>query len=231
MALLRAPVGPKMDGLNLGVTAVMLPELDFDDQVELCVSLGVRFYQIRPRRIPEDQKKEPYSPWGNHRFDLTPESLPAKGPRLLEDLSQAGMKPWGTLPTASIADPDEALLLHLKGAAAAGAGRMRLGPAPYPPGTFDYSAYLESTVERYKHVVKRLARPLGIRLLIETHTGGAAASPGLAANIVRRFDPADVGVIFDIANFAREGEIAPSLAVSVLRDWIDCAHIGGSRRV
>ena len=40
-----------------------------------------------------------------------------------------------------------------------------------------------------------------------------------------------MGVILDLANFAREGEIAPVLAVSVLRDRIDCVHIGGTHWV
>jgi sugar phosphate isomerase/epimerase len=107
---------------------------------------------------------------------------------------------------------------------------MRLSPPPYPAGAFDYRAWLESAIDRYEHVVGRLARPLGIRLLVETHAGGAASSPGLAWNIVERFDPADMGVIFDLGNFAREGEVAPGLAVSVLCHWIDCVHVGGSRR-
>lgn len=216
--------------MELGVTAVMLPEIGFEEQVELCASLGIRYYQYRPRHIPEAARGKLYSPWGNHRFDLTPERLEREGRELTAALERAGLRPWGTLPTASPADRDEQILLHLRGAVAAGAGRIRLSPPPYSEGIFDYRAYLDGVLSRYEEIIRKLSRPLGIRLLIETHTGGAAASPGLAWNIVRHFDPADIGVIFDIANFACEGEIAPSLAVSVLRDWIDCVHVGASRR-
>ena len=38
-------------------------------------------------------------------------------------------------------------------------------------------------------------------------------------------------MIFDMPNFAQEGEIVPHLAGSVLRDYIDCLHVGGTRRV
>jgi len=61
--------------MELGVTAVMLPELDFDEQIALCQELGIRYYQYRPRIIPPDQRDKPYSNWGNHKFDLTPERL------------------------------------------------------------------------------------------------------------------------------------------------------------
>ncbi len=216
--------------MELGVTAVMLPEIGFSEQVALCSALDVPFYQYRPRLIPEKEKGNAYSCWGNHRFDLTPERLLSEGKDLTSTLQRAGLRPWGTLPSVSAAEADETILLHLRGAAAADAGRMRLSPPPYPTGPFAYRAYLASVIERYRHIIHRLSRPLGIRLLVETHTGGAAASPGLAWNIVQGFDPRDIGVIFDIANFSREGEVLPALAVAVLRDWIDCVHVGGGRR-
>ena len=37
--------------MELGVTGVMLPELDFDEQIALCRSLGITRYQYRPRVI------------------------------------------------------------------------------------------------------------------------------------------------------------------------------------
>jgi sugar phosphate isomerase/epimerase len=216
--------------MDLGVTAVMLPELDFPDQVRLCASLGVRFYQIRTRRIPTEQLSAPYSCWGNHRFDLTPERLLSEGPALAAQLRAAGMRPWGTLPKVDAGFPDEHIIMHLEGAVASEAGRMRLSPPAPPPGTFDAAAWLRGVIERYRHIVETLSRPRGIRILIETHAGGVASSPGLAWVLVQEFDPRDIGVIFDLGNFAREGEVAPALAVSLLRDWIDCVHVGGSRR-
>jgi sugar phosphate isomerase/epimerase len=217
-------------GMKIGVTAVMLPELDFPDQVALCASLGVQLYQYRPRYIPAGERGRPFSPWGSHRFDLTPERLEAEGAALTASMASHGVRPWGTLPETSSADTDEAIELHVRGAAASRAGRIRLSPGPYPGGIFDYAAWLDGTVARYRAIIESIARPQGIKLVIETHAGGGAASPGLAWNIVHHFAPREVGVIFDLGNFAREGELPPRLAVSVLRDWIDCVHVGGSRR-
>jgi sugar phosphate isomerase/epimerase len=217
--------------MHLGVTAVMLPELDFTAQLALCARLGVTRYQIRPRRIPDAERGKPPSPWGNHRFDLTPERLVKEGPAIAAAIRAAGLEPWGTLPAASIDDADDALRLHAEGASVSGAGRVRIGPTPYPAHPFDYREYLARVVDRYTAVVNRVTRPAGVKILIETHCGGAATSPGLARNLCAGFAPRDVGVIFDLANFGREGEVAPVLAVSVLRDWIDCVHVGGSRWV
>jgi sugar phosphate isomerase/epimerase len=217
--------------IPIGVTAVMLPELDFPAQLALCARLGVTRYQIRPRNIPETERGKPPSPWGNHRFDLTPERLVEEGPAIASAIRGAGLEPWGTLPAASIDDADDALKLHAEGAALSGAGRVRIGPTPYPVHPFDYREYLARVVDRYAAVVGRVTRPAGVKILIETHCGSAATSPGLARNLCAGFAPRDLGVILDIANFSREGEVEPVLAVSVLRDWIDCVHLGGSRRV
>ena len=217
--------------MRLGVTAVMLPELDFPAQLALCSRLGVSCYQIRPRHVSETERGKPPSPWGNHRFDLTPERLVREGPAIAAAIRGAGMEPWGTLPAACIDESDDALKLHAEGAAVSGAGRVRIGPTPYPSHPFDYREYLARMVDRYAAVVERVTRPAGVKVLIETHCGGAAASPGLARNLCASFAPRDLGVILDVANFSREGEVAPVLAVSVLRDWIDCVHVGGSRRV
>jgi sugar phosphate isomerase/epimerase len=216
--------------MNLGVTAVMLPELDFPEQISLCRELGITCYQFRPRYIPPEHRNQPYSNWGNHKFDLTPQRLLDEGPVLHELLDRAGLKPHGTLPAVTIDAPDDTLLLHLRGAQSSGAGRIRCQPPAYPPTIFDYPPYLDATIARYRDVITRLARPLGIKLLIETHNQSSAASPSLAWNIVRHFSPTDLSVIFDIANFNLEGELRPSLAVSILKPWIDCIHIGGFRR-
>jgi sugar phosphate isomerase/epimerase len=134
------------------------------------------------------------------------------------------------VPNASTADGDEALRLHFEGAVAVGAGRLRIAPEPIPRAPFDYPALLERVVGRYQQIVD-LARPYRLKVVIETHMGSLAASPGLAWNICRHFDPGDLGVIFDLANFPREGNVDPCLGVSVLRPYIDHVHIGGSRRV
>lgn len=214
----------------LGVTAVMLPELDFAQQIALCTRLGLTHYSIRPRIIPADQKDAPPGNWGRHAFDLTPQRLLAEGKAIAQQLTAAGMTPFGTVPATSVSASDEELVMHFEGAALAGAGRVRVSPLPCPKQVFDYPKLLAETVAGYKRAVQ-LARPFGQKIVIETHARTIATSPCLALNICREFDPAELGVIFDISNFNIEGALQPVVAVSVLAPYIDHIHIGGSHRV
>lgn len=217
--------------MKMGVTAVMLPELEFEEQVQLCVDLGVHYYQYRPRVIPESEGDAPWGNWGNHKFDLTPKRFLAEGADLTRALREAGMEPWGTVPALSVDAPDDELRMAFEAAAKAEAHSVRVAPPGYPGEPFDYLAMLGRVTESFARVIDELSAPLGIRVIIETHSHSFATSPALALNICREFPPSKIGVIFDMANFSREGEVAPTLAVSVLKDYIDCVHIGASRRI
>lgn len=214
----------------IGVTAVMLPELDFAEQLALCRGLGVTHYSLRPRVVPADQRDKPYSNWGNHKFDLTPERLIREAKQIRRQMDDAGIIPWGTNPNTHTGDSDDALRQHFEGAAAVGAGRVRVAPEPFPKGAFDYAALLDKVLERYGRITE-LAAGFGQKVVIETHCNSLAASPALAWNLVHTFDPQRLSVMFDVPNFAREGNQQPNLAVAVLAKWIDQSHIGGSRRV
>jgi len=208
----------------------MLPDLEFEEQVELCVSLGVHYYQYRPRTIPESQKDAAWGNWGNHKFDLTPERFLEEGAELTRTLRAAGLEPWGTVPAVAVDAPDDELRMAFEGAARADARSVRVSPPNYPDEAFDYIEMLDRVTERLGGVIESLSGPLGIRVIIETHCRSFATSPALALNLCRPFSPDKIGVIFDMANFCQEGELAPTLAVSVLKDYIDCVHIGGSQR-
>ncbi|MCC6580516.1 MAG: sugar phosphate isomerase/epimerase [Phycisphaeraceae bacterium] len=214
--------------MPLGVTAVMLPELDLDEQLALCAKLGVTHYCARPRVVPEAQVGQPWSNWGNHKFDLTPKRLAAEATAIRGKILHAGLVPFGTVPALYLTDADDELMLNIKGCADLGAGRIRVAMPLYPSEPFDYDAELRKQVDGYRRVVG-LAKPLGVKIVIETHCGTIACSPALAMNICRHFDPSELGVIMDIANYTIEGGIAPHLAVSVLGPYIDHVHIGGAR--
>lgn len=217
--------------MPLGVTAVMLPELDFDEQVVLCRQLNITHYVYRPRVVSDEQRNDPYSNWGNHKFDLTPDKLVEQGATLRKKLQDAGLRGYCTVPRLNADESDEGLTVHLRGAAAGGCERMRVGPPAYPHDKlFDYPAYVEQAVEHYRRCCD-LAEPYGLKIVIEMHAGNSAASPGLAYNIVQSFDPSELGIILDLPNLVREGFVNPPLAVSVLSRWIDHVHLGGNRHV
>ena len=214
---------------SLGVTAVMLHELDFEQQLALCRELGVTHYVYRPRVIGDKARGQPTSDWGNHRFDLTPRRLLEEGPRLRVAVEGAGLVPFATVPRLTADADDQALALHFDGAAAAGAARVRVNPPAYPKEAFDFEAYLAQTIGHYQRAAV-LAKTRGVKPVIEMHGGTSACGPGLARWIVREFDPAELGVILDLPNAVKEGYVEPRLAVSAVGPWIDHLHVGGARR-
>ena len=52
-------------------TTVALPQFDMRETAELLSRLGFDGAEWRVRRIPEERKGEAYSPWGNHKNDLS----------------------------------------------------------------------------------------------------------------------------------------------------------------
>jgi sugar phosphate isomerase/epimerase len=208
----------------------MLPELTFEAQLALCRELGVTHYCPRPRLIPDDARGKPFSPWGNHAFDLTPQRLVDEGPALRKQIQDTGLIPYCTVPAIHAGMTNDELVLHFRGAAAVGASRMRVSPPPYPDVPFDYPALLNQVIDRIGQVIA-LAAPFHIKIVFESHCRSLAASPALAYNLLRHFDPNHVGLIFDLPNFAIEGNLQPHLAVSVVQSWIDHCHVGGAQRI
>lgn len=216
--------------LPLGVTGVMLPELDLDEQIALCRETGVTHYSIRPRIIPEQWVGKPWGNWGNHKFNLTPQRFYDEAEEINKKLVDAGITPCGTVPNLPVGSDADTLKFHFEAAARAKAGAVRVQPPSYPRDeAFDYNKLVDETVSLYKKAVE-IAKPLGIKIVIEMHRGTHVCAPGIAMNVCRHFEPSELGVIFDIANFSGEGEVNPNLAVNVLGDYIDHAHLGGGRR-
>ncbi|MEM6333976.1 MAG: TIM barrel protein [Planctomycetota bacterium] len=210
----------------LGVTAVMLPELDFDQQIERCVELNLTHYVYRPRVIADHQRDSPYSNWGNHRFDLTPQRLADEGPQLADRLEAAGLTPFGTVPNTADAHDEDLFKLHLQGAAAARAANMRIALPPLSQGLFDWAAYLAACRDTLARMID-LAAPFDIKLVIEMHAGSPAVDPVGARNLCEGFDPQHLGLIFDLPNLSREGIRHAALSVAAAAAYIDHAHVGG----
>ncbi|MEM9251279.1 MAG: TIM barrel protein [Planctomycetota bacterium] len=217
---------PAAPPLVLGVTAVMLPELDFDEQIALCVDCGVTAYVFRPRVIPDRARDQPYSNWGNHRFDLTPQRLADEGQQLAARLLDAGINPVGTVPAGANGDDEDAFRLDLAGAAAGRCRHMRIQLPAMPDGLFDWPDYLAKTRDRLARLIE-LATPYGVKLVIEMHAGSAAVDAVAARNLCDGFDPDRLGLIFDLPNLSREGIRHAELTLSAIRPYIDHAHVGG----
>lgn len=224
--------------LPLGVTAVMLPELDFGEQLELCRQVGVTHYVLRPRVIPEARRDEAFSNWGNHAFDLTPQRLFDEGEGIATQLEHAGLIPFGTVPSLNLDSDDADIDLACRGALRVGAGRVRFSPATVPGDRlFDWPRLRDRLQGRFRDALS-IADAAGrdfpeaapLMFTSEVHTGQPTPTAGLTRQVLEAFDPERVGAIFDLPNLAREGLTAPAVSISVLGPYIDHCHVGGARR-
>ncbi|MEM8782637.1 MAG: hypothetical protein AAGE65_07235 [Planctomycetota bacterium] len=224
--------------LPLGVTAVMLPELSFAEQLALCGRLGVTHYVYRPRVIPDDQRDRPFSNWGNHAFDLTPQRLLNEGAELAERVKAAGLIPFGTVHQLNLDSSDEEIALACRGTLAAGASRMRLSPAPVPSDVlFDWPKLKDRLQGRFRDalaiadsVQQDFPAAATLKFTSEIHARQPTPTAGLARHVLEPFDPGRVGAILDLPNLTREGLTMPAVSISVLGPYVDHCHVGGGRR-
>ncbi len=227
--------------LPLGVTAVMLPELDFEAQLALCQSLGVTRYVFRPRIVPEAQRDQPFSNWGRHAFDLTPQRLFDEGPELAKRLADAGLIAFGTVPAIHLESSDDEIDLACRGALRAGASRVRLSPATIPGDVlFDWPKLRDRMQGRFRDALAIADAAMrefpdslaggAIKFTSEIHTGQPTPTAGLTRQVLEVFDPQRVGSILDLPNLGREGLTSPAVSISVLGPYVDHCHVGGSRR-
>jgi sugar phosphate isomerase/epimerase len=106
--------------MKYSVTTVLLPEYSLEEAAELLSRVGYDGVEWRVRRIPAEQRDKPYSMWGNHKNDLTPDVLAKEGERVRRVSADHGLAISALASNASCTDLNEVKLLA-EGAAACGA--------------------------------------------------------------------------------------------------------------
>ena len=210
--------------MKYGATTVALPQFDMRETAELLSRLGFDGAEWRVRRIPEERRGEPYSPWGNHKNDLSPDHLKARADELKAMEREYGIAIAG-LATAVRADHLEDLRILSEGAAACGAPFFRVGAPKGYDRTADYNDLYEEAVRAYEKALE-ITRSYGVRILVEIHNGTIMVSASLAHRIVSHFDPKDIGVIYDTNNMTREGFETYRMGMELLGPYLAHLHVG-----
>ncbi|MBP6852158.1 MAG: TIM barrel protein, partial [Rhodoferax sp.] len=117
--------------------------------------------------------------------------------------------------------------LLLEGARILGCPRVRLAGFEYD-GTQTYGQVYDRALESIAKVVP-LLKASGVAAVIETHFGTIHASAQGAHQIVRHFDPAQVGVIMDGSNLCVEGRENWKLMIEVLGPYLQHVHVRNTR--
>lgn len=87
-----------------------------------------------------------------------------------------------------------------------------------------YQTLFGHTTE-YLEEAASLVRGTGVRVVVEIHQGTIAPSASLAHRLVSKFDPADVGVIYDIGNLVFEGYEDPRIGIELLGPYLQHVHL------
>ncbi|MCW8133135.1 MAG: sugar phosphate isomerase/epimerase [Planctomycetota bacterium] len=228
--------------MHFSVTTVMIPEHDQAETVALLQRLGYQGVEWRARRIPDSARSQPYSFWGNHKNDLTPERF-LKDARTIRKLcDDHGLKLVALAPQARADQLDEVKLLADGAAEAMFCGPsgsamvsaqpilVRIGAPRGYDGTVPYPTLYQEAVEAYGKALE-ITRERHVKTIVEIHGGTIMVSASLAYRIVSNFDPKDIGVIYDVNNMAKDGYETSKMALELLGPYLAHVHLGGQRPV
>lgn len=115
----------------------------------------------------------------------------------------------------------------MKGVAAMGAKRLRVGPGRYN-GTDPFMPLWKKGQEGFKRVAD-LAAKHDLQALIELHHGTICPSASSARLFVEGLDPAHVGVIHDAGNMVYEGFEAYRIGLEILGPYLAHVHVKNAR--
>jgi sugar phosphate isomerase/epimerase len=212
--------------LKYSVTSVMLPHLDLDRTGALLRANGCHGLELRVRTYAGEAGASP-SPWGRHVTDVSPENVSARAAEIRGVLARHGLALAAFASNASALELDVVRRLA-EGAAAVGCPLVRVGAPRAYRGDVPYAELFDEAVRAYEQVIP-ITRANGVRCLIEIHGGTIFVSASLAHRLLSRFDPKDIGVIYDPQNMAADGYETTSLALDLLGDYLAHVHIGGHR--
>ncbi len=202
------------------VFTVMCPECDLEQTASLAESLGFDGLEWRvTKKAPEPITEVSY--WSANRSTVGIDDVAAELGRAKEiaDAHGLAMPILGTYMSCSDLDVVGAAM---RAAAAVGCPKLRVGPPRYD-GSRPYQDLFEGAVGDFEKVAK-LARKHKVQACIEMHMGNITPSAGLAHRLVSRFDPAEVGVIFDPGNMVVEGFENYQMALELLGPYLSHVH-------
>jgi len=210
-------------------TSVMLPDLTMQEQAALLQGLGYDGIEWRVRRVPESRRGQGYSPWGEHKNDLTPESFAANAAAMKQVAADHGLAIAG-IASNPTADDLEQIVLLAEGAAACEAPFIRVGAPRLYDRTVNYHVLYRETVEAFGAALEAVEGS-GVKLCLEIHGGTIHPSASLAHRIVSHFPPERICVIYDPQNMVSDGYETTELGLELLDQYVGHCHVGGHRPV
>lgn len=209
--------------MRFSVATISLPTLDIGESITEIAAAGFAGVEWRveppPGGIRDAKPAHPFLV--GHRSTLPLDVAAAED--VAEQTRAAGLEVVGLAPYIDIGDT-ATLRLACDMATAASAGQIRLQAPRISRMHKPYSVLYEETVEFFGDI-EATAKETGVRALLEIHHNTICSSAALAHRVVAQFDPAHIGVIYDVGNFVFEGYEAHEIALDLLGDHLGHVHL------
>lgn len=214
--------------LRLCATSVMLPRWTLDETFDQLKAAGFDGIELRVRPAPADPNETP-SFWGRHVADVSPANVLNQVAAIRAAAARTGLRVVALSPRVDLADASGTDLLFRAAVAIdpLSPPMVRMDPPRYDRER-PYAPQFAAVQRLFASAVIR-ARPYGIKILYEVHTGTVAMSATRAASLLAGLDPARIGAIYDIPNMTRVGLEDPRQGMDALGPYLAHCHIGGSR--
>jgi len=201
---------------DLGLFAPSVSSLSAAETIALAAHHGYRCLEWRIQTAEALAR----SPWGPAHNALVFERLAEDVPQAATWMRQAGLATCGVQADVPLEQLD-AIAPILAAARALGAPLVRVGAPAFDPAA-GYLAQRDAFRQRF---MAWLAAGAGLRICVENHFDTIAPSATLAADLLRDFDPARAGIIWDPANTVLEGSERPELALDQIGEYLAEVHI------
>ena len=211
--------------MRFAVFTVCLPEYT---PAEAVAGLRAAGYDGVEWRVVDQRPAPDGTPgfWAGNRCTWPLASFVEDAPRIRALTEGAGLAMPAVGTYVGCGDP-AAVERAMRGAAALGAPQLRVNVPSYD-GTTGYLRLRDRSLVEYGEVAA-LARAHGLRALVELHHGGLLPSASAAATFLGRFDPRDVGAIYDPGNMVHEGHEQYRLGLEVLGPYLAHVHLKNAR--
>jgi sugar phosphate isomerase/epimerase len=186
---------------------VLLPDRNLEETFDLLARLGYDGVELR---VKDD-------------YHVAPGRVLSFGERLKALTARTGLE-IPVLATYLSVDEREALVPVFEAADLLGATGVRVSLGSPLDGTRSYWEVLAEAQRGVEALVEVIA-PFRAKALFEIHFRTAICSPSLAYLLLKPFDPARVGVIYDPANMIVEGREDWALGLDLLGDYLGHVHV------
>jgi sugar phosphate isomerase/epimerase len=186
---------------------VLLPDRGLDEVFRLLSRLGYDGVELR---VEED-------------YHVAPDQILSRASDLSVLMSRTGLQIPVLGTYLSVADLGR-LLPVFEGADRLGATGVRVSLGSPLNGGRSYWDVLAEAQRAVEALVAAIA-PFRAKALFEIHFRTAISSPSLAHLLLKPFDPARVGVIWDPANMIVEGREDWTLGLDVIGDYLGHVHV------